>query len=89
VRGMYPWPCAYCYLGKERIKIIKVRAFDGQGKPGRIERALKDELVVGAAKGLISIVELQPEGKKVMSAGEFIRGRNIREGQYFDEKQMD
>ncbi len=89
VRGMYPWPCAYCYLGKERIKIIRVRAFDGQGKPGRIERALKDELVVGTAKGLISIVELQPEGKKVMSAGEFIRGRNVREGQYFDEKEMD
>ncbi|MDP3112082.1 MAG: methionyl-tRNA formyltransferase [Thermodesulfovibrionales bacterium] len=96
VRGMYPWPCAYCYLGKERIKIIKVRAFNGQGKPGRIERALKvvatrnrDELVVGTDKGLISIIELQPEGKKVMSAGEFIRGRNIREGQYFDEKQMD
>lgn len=89
VRGMYPWPCAYCYLGKERIKIIRVRAVDGQGKPGRIERALKDELVVGTAKGLISITELQPEGKKVMSAGEFIRGRNVREGQYFDEKQMD
>ena len=89
VRGMYPWPCAYCYLSKERIKIIRVRAVDGQGKPGRIERALKDELVVGTAKGLISIVELQPEGKKVMSAGEFIRGRNVREGQYFDEKEMD
>lgn len=89
VRGMYPWPCAYCYLGKERIKIIRVRAFDGQGKPGRIERALKDEFVVGTAKGLISIIGLQPEGKKVMSAGEFIRGRNVREGQYFDEKQMD
>ena len=73
---MYPWPCAYCYLSKERIKIIRVRAVDGQGKPGRIERALKDELVVGTAKGPISIVELQPEGKKVMSAGEFIRGRN-------------
>jgi len=86
VRGMYPWPCAYCYLSKERIKIIKVRAFDGQGKPGRIERALKDELVVGTAKGLISIIALQPEGKKVMSAEAFLHGRNIKEGTYFDEK---
>lgn len=86
VRGMYPWPCAYCYLSKERIKIIKVSAFDGQGKPGRIERALKDELVVGTAKGLISIIALQPEGKKVMSAEAFLHGRNIKEGTYFDEK---
>lgn len=86
VRGMCPWPGAYCHLNKERIKLIIVRALDGQGKPGRIERALKDELVVGTAKGLISIIALQPEGKKVMSAEAFLHGRNIKEGTYFDEK---
>jgi len=86
VQGMYPWPGAYCHLNKERIKLIIVRALDGQGKPGRIERALKDELVVGTAKGLISIIALQPEGKKVMSAEAFLHGRNIKEGIYFDEK---
>ena len=85
VRGMYPWPGAYCHLNKERIKLINVRALDGQGKPGRIEKA-EDELLVGTAKGLFSIKELQPEGKKVMSAEAFLHGRNIKEGTYFDEK---
>ncbi|TAL23882.1 MAG: methionyl-tRNA formyltransferase [Nitrospirae bacterium] len=89
VRGMYPWPCAYCYLNKERIKIIKAEALDGEGKPGRIERAQKDGLIIGTGKGLISITALQPEGKKVMPAEAFLHGRNIKEGTYFDGKQMD
>lgn len=86
VRGMYPWPCAYCYLNKERIKIIKVKALDGEGKPGRIEGAQKDKLIIGTGKGLISITALQPEGKKVMPAEAFLHGRNIKEGTYFHGK---
>jgi len=85
VRGMRPWPGAYCYLNGERIKLIKVKAIDGSGNPGRIERAQKDEFVVGAGKGLISIVELQPVGKKIMPARAFLQGRSIKEGTYFDE----
>ena len=62
VRGMYPWPCAYCYLNGERIKIIRVSVLEGSGLPGRIEQA-GDELIVGTGAGLLSIIELQPEGK--------------------------
>lgn len=85
VRGMYPWPCAYCHLSNERIKFIKVRAIDGTGKPGRIESVHKDNFIVGTGKGVISVLELQPEGKKIMSSGAFLQGRNVKEGAYFDE----
>jgi len=85
VRGMYPWPGAYCYLNKERIKLIRVTAIDGSGKAGRIEKAQKGEFVVGTDEGLLSIIELQPEGKNIMSAKAFLHGRNIKEGTYFDE----
>jgi methionyl-tRNA formyltransferase len=83
VRGLYPWPCAYCYLNKERIKIIKTKALDGSGMAGRIEKA-GDELVVGTEKGLLSILELQPHGKRLMTAREFLAGRRLREGVFFD-----
>jgi methionyl-tRNA formyltransferase len=83
VRGLYPWPCAYCYLNKERIKIIKTKALDGSGMAGRIEKA-GDELVVGTEKGLLSILELQPQGKRLMTAREFLAGRRLREGVFFD-----
>lgn len=85
VRGMYPWPAAYCYLNGERIKLIKVKPADGEGKSGRIEKARKDELLIGTKKGLLLIKELQPEGKKVMTVSAFLQGRNIKEGMYINE----
>lgn len=85
VRGMYPWPCAYCYFKKERIKITRVKVLEGSGMPRRVEKASKDELIVGTGKGLISILELQPEGKKSMPATAFLQGRGLKERSYFDE----
>ncbi len=85
VRGMYPWPCAYCYFGRERIKIISAKIIGGSGAPGRVEKVSKEELLVGTGEGLISIIELQPEGKRPMAASAFLQGRKMREGSYFDE----
>jgi methionyl-tRNA formyltransferase len=85
VRGMYPWPCAYCTLHQERIKIIRVKEHSGDpGKAGRIEKT-GDELIVGTGNGLISILELQPEGKRRMSARDFMQGRRLKTGDFFDE----
>jgi methionyl-tRNA formyltransferase len=84
IRGLYSWPCAYCYLNKERIKIIRAKALDGSGFPGRVERANKGEFVIGTGKGLISIIELQPEGKTIMSAVSFLQGRRVEEGIFFN-----
>jgi methionyl-tRNA formyltransferase len=84
IRGMYPWPCAYCYLNEERIKITKVKVLEGSVLPGRIEK-VGEEFIVGTGDGLISIIELQPEGKKPMSAKAFLQGRQLTKGAFFDE----
>ena len=84
VRGMYPWPCAYCYLNGERIKITRVSVLEGAGLAGRIEKA-GDELIVGTGAGLLSIIELQPEGKRAMTARDFLGGRRLAAGAFFDE----
>lgn len=84
VRGMYPWPCAYCYLNKERIKITRVKMLEGSSTPRRVEKT-GEELIVGTGEGLISIIELQPEGKIPMSAKAFLQGRRLKEGAFFDE----
>jgi len=83
VRGMFPWPCAYCYLNKERIKITKVKALEGYGIAGRVEKS-DEELLIGTGKGLISVIELQPEGKKLMSGKEFLIGRRLKKDTFFD-----
>lgn len=83
VRGMYPWPSAFCYFNNERIKIIKVRSQkggNGEAVPGRIVKASDGELIVETGKGFLLIEELQPEGKKVMPASAFLAGRKLREG---------
>ncbi|MEW5746171.1 MAG: methionyl-tRNA formyltransferase [Nitrospirota bacterium] len=80
VRGMYPWPSAFTYLNDEMIKITRARPVEGSGVPGRIEKASRGELIVGAGKGLLKIEMLQPEGKKAMPAEAFIAGRRLREG---------
>ena len=84
VRGMFPWPCAYCYLNGERIKITRVSVLEGSGPAGRIEKA-GDELIVGTGAGLLSIIELQPEGKRAMTARDFLAGRRLPAGAFFDE----
>jgi methionyl-tRNA formyltransferase len=48
--------------------------------PGRIVKASDGELIVETGKGFLVIEELQPEGKKVMSAMAFLSGRKLKEG---------
>ncbi|MDI6864611.1 methionyl-tRNA formyltransferase [Thermodesulfovibrio yellowstonii] len=79
VRGTYPWPCAFSFLKDERVKIIKTEVLEGNATPGLIIKA-KNELIVGTQEGLLRILLIQPEGKKIMTAKEFISGRKINEG---------
>lgn len=80
VRGMYPWPGAFCYLGDERIKVIKAHAEAGSAAPGMVEKASAGILRVGTGDGLFRIDELQPDGKRAMPVAAFLAGRRLREG---------
>ncbi|MCL5062232.1 MAG: methionyl-tRNA formyltransferase [Nitrospiraceae bacterium] len=84
VRGMYPWPSAFCYLNDERIKIVRSQksefGIQKEAVPGRIVKASDGEMIIETGKGFLSIEELQPEGKKVMSAKAFLAGRKLKEG---------
>lgn len=83
VRGMHPWPGAYCHIGDERVKLLEVKPVEGAARPGEI-RTAGDSLLVGTGDGLLSIARLQPEGRKAMTAGAYLRGRSIREGTLID-----
>ncbi|HTR44882.1 MAG TPA: methionyl-tRNA formyltransferase [Thermodesulfovibrionales bacterium] len=81
VRGMNPWPVAHCRLGDEALRILKAEPVPGIGRPGIVEKADVRELVVGTGNGLLSIIELQPPGKRPMSATSFLQGRRLTKGQ--------
>ena len=85
-RGMHPWPGAYFYVDGERVRLLRVGLHEGEGEggPGRIKSITGDSFLVGTGKGLVSVMELQPEGKRPMTGGAFLRGRKIKKGHLLD-----
>jgi methionyl-tRNA formyltransferase len=73
IRAYNPWPGASMKLENQNLKIFSASVVDVTGKPGEILRGDK-ELIVAAGKGALSLHEVQLEGKRRMSAAEFLRG---------------
>jgi methionyl-tRNA formyltransferase len=73
IRAFNPWPGAFMKIGGQNLKIFSASIIDVSGKPGEIVRR-DEELVIAAAKGALSLGEVQLEGKRRMSAAEFLRG---------------
>ncbi len=86
IRGTYPWPGAFCYLKGDRIVVVKASVQDGEkaGPPGRIERIGPQDVLVSTGRGILSIVEVKPDGKNSMPAPSFMHGRRLNEGAFFD-----
>lgn len=72
VRGLNSWPSASAMLNGKRIKIHRTTVSKGSGSPGQILSL--NPLVVACGEGAVEIVELQPEGKRKMSAEAFVNG---------------
>ncbi len=83
VRGLSPWPGAYSFLDGKLIKVLETKVAEGAGEPGSLHEQGRDGLIVSTGKDMLSIVRLQPEGKKPMSACEFLRGHRGVAGKKF------
>src|SRR5437773_2885024 len=79
IRAFDPWPGAFMTIdanGTRNLKIFSATAVGLRGAPGEILKR-ENELVVAAGKGALSLREVQLEGKRRMSAGEFLRGHRV------------
>ena len=81
VRGMDPWPSAYTLLAGKTLKLWKVRVVEGGGKAGSVIDIGKESFTVACGEGAIEVLEVQLEGKKRMSAGDFLKGSTLNIGQ--------
>ena len=81
VRGMDPWPSAYTRLSGKTLKLWKVRAVEGSGKAGSVIDIGKESFTIACGEGAIEVLEVQLEGKKRMSAGDFLKGSTLNIGQ--------
>ncbi len=88
VRALIPYPVAFSHLGgKQRILFYKVRGQRYPEKPshrpGTILAVDKDSFRVACGDGDVTVLELQPENKRRMTAAEFISGYQPKPGQFF------
>jgi methionyl-tRNA formyltransferase len=77
IRGLSPFPGAWCTLNGERIKVLRTTGGEGRGAPGSV---LDDRLTVACGDGALRIVELQKAGAKAMRAEDFLRGSPLAAG---------
>jgi methionyl-tRNA formyltransferase len=86
LRGFQPWPGAFTNFRGKSLAIIAARPLPPKSDlipPGRI-RLIDNKLLVGAARDTsLEILELQPEGKKKMSAADFVNGYKPKSGEVF------
>jgi len=90
VRGLSPYPCAYFFAGGKKYKVFKTRIPQNPldesnllkseiNFPYKIEiYNSKKNIYIKCLDGFIEILEIQPEGKRSMSAEEFLRGNKFQ-----------
>jgi len=89
VRGLQPWPGAYCFIRGERISLLEtdLPGSSTTQKPGTLLAIEKDGGIQIATKyGVLKILKVKPEGKKVMTAADFSRGRRLTSGLLLSEE---
>lgn len=89
IRGLNPWPSAYTTWRGKMLKLWEAEpeesaASEGQGVPGTVAEVTKKTLKIYTGKGLLSVRELQIEGKKRMPVDAFLRGYPVETGERFE-----
>ena len=75
IRGLSPFPGAWCEARRERLKLLGSRLAAGSGKPGQILKGF----TIACGQDAVEVLEAQREGKRPMSAVEVLKGLNLPE----------
>ena len=79
VRGLNPWPVAFSIFKGKKIKIWQTKVIDNVtiGEIGTVLSLTETGFTVQTGKGILEILELQPESKRKMTAKDFVCGNQI------------
>lgn len=84
IRGMNPWPGAFCNSDYGILKLLSAELADDGGSTlgyGTVlDGSPKTGLVVKCSSGAVKITRLQAENAKALSAEEFLRGKPVKKG---------
>jgi len=88
VRALQPWPRTFSFyqhkrqpqrLSIDRVALCQQPAVEGPADPGTV-LVVDDRLVIATGDGAVEIIDLQPAGKRRMTAGEWLRGAPLQVG---------
>ena len=82
VRGLNPWPGTYTFRDGQMLKIWAAEVCDGlyEAMPGTVVAVDKNSFSVQTGSGVLRVTEVQPQGKRRMSAEEYLRGYRLEQG---------
>lgn len=91
VRGLNSWPGTFTKIHGKTVKIWDcdvvcqetLTESQAVATPGTVIVSEKDQLIVKAGNGALSLRMLQPEGKKNMTVDAYLRGYPIAQGELF------
>ena len=81
VRGMQPWPGAFTFVDGHRLVVREAMVDERQAgdvEPGGLVAADGEAIVLACGEGTtLRVMRVQPEGKRVMTAREWLLGRRV------------
>ena len=79
IRGLSPYPGAWCERDGQRLKVLLSTLATGSGAPGEVLQT-QDRLVVACGDGAVELVSVQRAGKKAQRAAELLKGFSLKVG---------
>lgn len=84
VRGMLPWPGPFTRSRGKTLKVHGTKVTDlphgASTVPGTVVLADKSRVVVACGERAVELTTVQLEGKRAITAGEWVAGRGVAEG---------
>ncbi|MFT3727422.1 MAG: methionyl-tRNA formyltransferase [Terricaulis sp.] len=77
IRGLSPFPGAWCEIAGARVKVLQSRLGQGAGAPGE---ALDDALLIACGEGAVRLMSVQREGRGALDAEAYLRGHPVATG---------
>jgi methionyl-tRNA formyltransferase len=93
IKAFSAWPKSYSHWNRSdgdpvRVIIGKTEvlpAEENQAEPGTVTQVDKENLHISTGDGILSILEIQPSGKRLMEIKEFLRGNQVKAGETFSD----
>ena len=79
IRGLSAVPGAWCEIKGERVKLLRSKVVEAEGKPGQV---LDDRFTIACGAGAVRVTEVQRAGKSRFASDAYLRGSPIKAGSF-------